>query len=169
MTECYEDLLENYNSLFADYEALKAAFEDPLENPVIPTISEVRDWLEIDDTDQCEYVSDVWMCGDFAAMLMTRAKAMNWRMRIVTVQYSYEGELGYGSTLNVYGSGGHAFNLIECSDGIWYIEPQNDGRWYFTSGGNRVLMHIHGYYTFSCGNSIWDGYTIWTNFYGYFG
>lgn len=135
---------------------------------MIPSIEEVEEWLQVDDTDENTYVDGIWMCGDFAAMLMTRAKTQNWRMRIATAMYSYEGDSGYASQTDPYGSAGHAFNYIECIDGIWYIEPQSDGTWYFSSGPNKVRMDIHEYYTFPFVGSIWDGGTIWVNFYGDF-
>ncbi|MGY5875629.1 MAG: hypothetical protein RTU30_07775 [Candidatus Thorarchaeota archaeon] len=169
----YYALVQSYTDLFNDYENLQAAFEDPLTDPVTPTIYQVLDWLDTDNTDQHSYVSDIWECGDFSAMLMTRAKQMNWRMRIAVVHYSFEGELSYGSMLSIYGTGGHALNLIECTDGLYYIEPQSDGCWYFYSGspGNHVHMDIHTYYNFVGDEfgSVWDGYQWWTNFYGYFG
>ena len=169
----YNNLLDEYNDLFSDFEQLRTAFEKPLTNPIIPTISQVQSWLSQDDTDQNSYVSNVWMCGDYAAMLMTRAKEMNWRIRIVVMFYSFEGEWGYGSTTNLYGTDGHVFNLIDCTDGIWYIEPQSDGTWYIITGitHTRTEFNVHTYYDFTDSDveSIWDGYNWWTNFYGYFG
>jgi len=168
LTLDYEELFEAYVSLYADYTALLHAFEDPLDTVVVPTINEFRDWLYDDDTDECQYVTDQWMCGDFAAMLMTRAKTMNYRVRIVTIFYSFEGETGYGSTTDIYGSGGHAFNVIYCSDGIYYIEPQTDAVWSF--GDASLEMMIHHYYNFeSYTGSVWDGYIFWSNFWGEFG
>ena len=74
-----------------DYEKLKSILEEPLENPATPTYSQVRTWLQSDDTDTFEYIEGVWACGDFSAMLMTRAKEMNWRMRVCVIWYSAEG------------------------------------------------------------------------------
>ncbi len=166
----YDELVASYNSLFADYETLREAFEDPLESPETPSYSEFKDWLDVDNTDQHEYVDDVWECGDFGAMLMTRAKEMNWRVRCVIMFYSYEGELGYGNILSLYGSGGHVLNLIECEDGIWYIEPQTDEMWYFSVGGIHIPFSVHSYYDFEdATGTVWDGHTFWTNFYSWFG
>jgi len=161
-------------TILEEYEILKDVLEEPLENPVIPTATQVRSWLSTDDTDSFDYVEGVWSCGDFAAMLMTRAKEKNWRVRICVIWFSLEGEDGYGSTTSIYGSGpGHVFNMIECTDGEWYIEPQTDGMWYFTNSITeaRTEFQIHRYYDFEDSNSdtLWDTYTIWTNFYGYFG
>ena len=171
LQEDYDTLLSDYADLFSDLQALETAFEDPLEDPDTPTYTQLRNWLAQDTTDECEYVDGVWSCGDFAAMLMTRAKEMNWRIRIAVIFYSLEGEPYYGSTLSVYGSHGHAFNVIECTDGIWYIEPQSDGLWYIVSGGTqeRIEFEIHSYYDFvDATDTVWDGYMWWTNFYSQF-
>jgi hypothetical protein len=168
----FDSLLSDYGDLFSDYSALKVAFEDPLTSPATPTIYAVRNWLAQDDTDECAYVDGVWTCGDFSAMLMTRAKEMNWRVRIAVISYSLQGEPYYGSTTNAYGSHGHAFNVIECIDGIWYIEPQTDGTWYIVEGGtgDRTEFAPYTYYDFvdSDLGTIWDGYNWWTNYYNQF-
>ena len=165
----YDDLQDEYEDLFSDYESLKEAFEEPLTNPTIPTIGQVRSWLATDDTDENPYVEGVWTCGDYAAMLMTRAKERNWRLRIAIIFFSFEGASGYGSYTDIYGSYGHAFNVVECTDGIWYIEPQTDGDWYIVSGSTseRTTFDVHTYYDFedSTHSTIWDGYSFWTNFY----
>ncbi|GAG66303.1 unnamed protein product [marine sediment metagenome] len=168
----YEDLLSNYNDLFSDYNALETAFEEPLSNPVIPTYFAVMTWLSQDDTDECEYVEGVWSCGDFAAMLMTRAKEMNWRVRIAVISYSFQGEPNYGSIWPYGSHGGHAFNVIECTDGVWYIEPQSDGTWYIVDGitEDRTEFSVYEYYNFvdSDLGTVWDGYRWWTNYYNQF-
>ena len=166
-----EELQEDYIELFSDYSNLEAVFEEPLTDPEIPTYYELRNWLAQDDTDQNEYVEGVWNCGDFAAMLMTRAKEMNWRVRIAVIGYSLQGEVGYGSTTH-YGAHGHTFNMIECTDGVWYIEPQTDGTWYIVTGITQERTEFFGYtyYNFidSTSDTIWDGYRWWTNYYGQF-
>jgi hypothetical protein len=144
--------------------------DEPLTNPVTPTISEVRNWLRSDDIDSYEYVEDLWTCSDFASTLISRAREMNWRINLCIIFYSFEENATYGSFTEVYSpNGGHAFNMIECTDGIWYIEPQSDATWYFTGSltGERTEFEIHRYYNFESSDSgtIWDGYTIWTNFY----
>ena len=88
----------------------------PLTDIIVPTYDQVREWVDEDNTDEFNYTEGVLECGDFATILMTRAKAMNWRMRIACMRYSFFGEFGYGTT-DPYGSNGHAFNLIYCQDG----------------------------------------------------
>ncbi|MHA2025460.1 MAG: hypothetical protein ACW98U_06120 [Candidatus Thorarchaeota archaeon] len=168
----YDDLRSHYSDLFSDYSALEATLEDPLTNPVTPTLSSVLNWLAQDNTDECEFVEGVWNCGDYAAMLMTRAKEMKWRVRIAVISYSLLGNPGYGNTTDAYGSYGHAFNFIECTDGIWYIEPQTDGMWYIVDGvtQDRTEFTPYEYYDFvdSDLDTIWDGYHWWTNYYNRF-
>jgi len=80
--------MNNYNSLFTDYNVLQHAFEEPLTNPDIPTYIEFKNWLDIDNANSFDYINETWMCGDYSAMLMTRAKTMNWRVRIAIMEYS---------------------------------------------------------------------------------
>lgn len=175
LEEDYDDLLEKYNSLFADLEALEKTLEKPLTNPVVPTISQVLSWLSEDNTDEINCTA-VWQCGDFSVMLMTRAKEMNWRVRIACMFYSFSGETGFGNT-HPYGSHGHAFNLIYCQDGndpdseldIYYIEPQTDKVWYVRSYYNYNHIHysIYCYYTGGLSGTVWPN-SYWVNHYGYF-
>ncbi len=86
----YDDLLDDYDellALFAQYQSILEIVGNPLTDPDTPTISQVIDWLDSDNTDEFEY-SQFFMCGDFSAMLMGRAKVMNWRMRIACMFYS---------------------------------------------------------------------------------
>ena len=121
LTDNYTDLMNNYNSLFTDYNALQHAFEEPLTNPDIPTYIEFLNWLDIDNTDSFDYINNTWMCGDFSAMLMTRAKTMNWRVRIAVMEYSLLGDPNYNVD-TCTGAYGHAFCFIACSDSyIYYV------------------------------------------------
>jgi len=171
----YNALLSDYNNLFAQYQSIVSVLENPLTNPVIPTISEIQTWLLYqDNTDENNY-TPVWMCGDFSAMLMTRAKAMNWRMRIAVMFYSFEGEFYYGDTSEPYGSSGHAFCFIECQDGgdsgtdldLYYIEPQTDHIW--SLGSEHTSFNIWTIYNFiSANGTVWDGHRFWTHHYSEF-
>lgn len=148
----YDDLTEDYNNLFANFESLWNIYNilnSPLnENYSYPTVDNVLDWLwDIDDTDESEYIESVWMCGDFASMLMTRAKLMGWRMRIACMFYSEEGDAGWLNPNDIYGEYGHAFNIILCQDydgdGTldWiYIEPQTDAAWW-VGYGSDIYVH----------------------------
>ena len=174
LSQDYADLLADYNTLvtdyadlFSDYSILQEAFEEPLTSYYVPTYAQIVSWLSVDNTDSFNYTG-VWMCGDFSAMLMTRAKTMNWRVRIAVMRYSFEGEFYYGDYGEPYGSYGHAFCLIECSDGyIYYIEPQTDKIWWWTTIGYH--FEIWTVYNFiSISNTLWTGHRFWIHHYDYF-
>jgi len=122
------------------------------------------DYWENRNTDSFEY-TEVWMCGDFSAMLMTRAKEMNWRMRIACMFWSYDGDDGWQDVSDPYGEYGHAFNFIVCQDGgdddsfndIYYIEPQTDTIWYVHYGDYNHNLYLI-WYTFGGGIAG----TVWT-------
>ena len=170
MSEKYGELLTDYNQLTEDYNILNS----PLDNYTYPTIDDVKDWLVDDNTDEAEYIEDLWMCGDFASMLMTRAKLMEWRMRIAVMFYSYEGDDGWQDSTDPFGEYGHIFNVILCQDydgdGTldWiYIEPQTVAVW-----------HVYNYYNDFIHYEIWETLddmdeTVWSepyyiNHYSYF-
>lgn len=173
--DSYDNLLSNYNDLFSDYNILKNAFENPLTNPVVPTIGEVATWLSTDNTDLRDYTA-YWMCGDFAGMLMTRAKTMNWRMRIAVMFYSFEGGFGWKNPTDPYGEFGHAFNMIYCQDGndpddlldLYYIEPQTDTIWYIHYGSfNHLSYEIWITWTGGISGTVWAN-PYYINHYSYF-
>ena len=176
LIDMYNDLSQNYNDLFGRYQSLLNTLENPLTSPVLPTLSEVQIWLYTDDTDELIYTSN-WMCGDFAAMLMVRAKEMNWRMRISCMFYSFIGNTTYGSA-DPYGAYGHAFNVIEVQDydsdgdNDWvYIEPQTDQMWLISYGSAPIDTYTHyrpySYFSGGLSGTVW--YTnYWVNHYSYF-
>jgi len=168
LTDNYTDLMNTYNSLFTDYNALQQAFEEPLTNPDIPTFNEFQNWLDIDNTDSFSYINDTWMCGDYSAMLMTRAKAMNWRVRIAVMEYSLLGDPNYN--VNTYvGAYGHAFTFIVCSDNyLYYIEPQTDSVWYWPSFEYHFEMW-QAYDFTGINDTVWGQDWFWVNYYNYFG
>ncbi|NVM43769.1 MAG: hypothetical protein HWN79_02540 [Candidatus Lokiarchaeota archaeon] len=168
LTDDYNDLMNDYSSLFADYNSLQDAFEEPLTAPDIPTYFEFKNWLDIDNTNTFDYINETWMCGDFSAMLMTRAKSMNWRVRIAVMEYSHDIDINYGID-TPYGAYGHAFCFIECSDGyIYYIEPQTDAVWYWTSVGYHFEMWEEYDFT-NISDTVWGENWLWVNYYNYFG
>lgn len=177
----YYNLGNSYLDLVADYETLQEAFEEPLTSPVIPTISEVVNWLAIDDTDTLEY-TEYWMCGDFSAMLMTRAKTMNWRMRITVVSFSFATNATY-KVSTPFGEYGHAFNLIYVQDipngdadsnpDVLYIEPQSDNYWVVPNVVDGNYGHYWHYTSDIWRGTVWSGGITskphWINYYNYFG
>jgi len=156
--------------LFEDYDEMSDAIGDPVSNSTVPTISEVIYWLANEDTtDRIAYDLETWICSDYSTKLLINAKEENWRMYIVILYYSYNGDDSYGEN-TPYGEYGHVFNMIYCTDGdgdgeldIWYIEPQSDGVWQL----NRVHYNTYAYYI-GTASSVWSG-MYWVNYYLYFG
>ncbi|MEM2588741.1 MAG: hypothetical protein QXK93_00685 [Candidatus Bathyarchaeia archaeon] len=146
----YETLLGQYQVLEANYSALKEAYSQvcfaiysPLwaNETVTPSISELSQWLEEDDTDRLPYSMWDFVCGDFSVMLSMRAKLKRWDMGIVAVL----GRDAQGNEFN------HAFNAIKCKEGLVYVEPQNDeifygpiyeGGWYNHPGFGMVYVDL---------------------------
>jgi len=174
----YDDLLNNYTQLFGDYQSIQNILylaANPLTNPDTPTYNEVVDFLEADILDSYNYTEN-FMCGDFASMLIGRAKIVrNWRMRIACMFYSFEGDIGWEDSTDPYGSYGHAFNVILCQDidgdgtEDWiYIEPQTDAIWGVVIGTDWYV-HYEIWHTFTGGieGTMWSE-PYYINHYSYF-
>ncbi len=115
-----------------------------------PTSEEVYDWLvNIDNTDKETY-NDTFTCGDFSIMLINHMREKGWRGLFVAMEYDFYGEIGAGIP-RYYGHWGHAFVAIQCTDGLWFIEPQTDGMWYWM---NSTHTHL------DCFDVVWH----WTNY-----
>ena len=161
----------DYSTLFGeDYQELLDAIGEPINDPNVPTISQINSWLALDNTDNILYIEDVWMCGDYAGRITVNAKEKGWRIYVVIMFYSLDGESGYGSN-TPNGNTGHAFNVVYCQDGddegeeldVWYIEPQADTIWQLYDG------HYSSYnYYFSIPDTIWNT-VYWVNYYEYVG
>lgn len=134
-------LQEELMALRRQYETLYRALYEPLWSnmTVIPSLSELREWLAEDNTDKITYKEWDFVCGDYATMLSMHAKLKGWDMGIVAV-------LGYGADGKVFA---HAFNAIRCREGLVYIEPQNDqvfyepiieGRWYMHPNYGMIFV-----------------------------
>jgi len=120
----YNDLDATYQHLFTDYDTLSYVFNEPLTDSRVPTIEELHQWLSEDKTNEIQYDYPKFTCGDFAVMLSQHAKLKKWDMGIVAV-------FGYDKNYEPYG---HAFNAIITSQGLRYIEPQNDYFWSYKDG-----------------------------------
>ena len=120
----YNSLSSQYAILFSNYSVLLEVFNKPLLYKEIPSVSELEEWLVIDETDQIQYTMPNFICGDFSAMLSLHAKAKHWDVGLVAV-WGYNRDTGE--------SFAHAFNAIICEDGLYYIEPQTDCTWWYTA------------------------------------
>ncbi|MCS7139349.1 MAG: hypothetical protein N3F04_01035 [Candidatus Nezhaarchaeota archaeon] len=141
LSNMYQELQAIYVSLKEAYDKLYFAMYRPLwsNETVTPTMSELREWLEKDDTNRLPYSKWDFVCGDFAVMLSMHAKLKHWDMGIVAVI----GKDAKGNAFN------HAFNAIVCKEGLVYIEPQNDeifhgpirvGEWYYHPGFGAIYV-----------------------------
>jgi len=149
LNKSYDDINAQYQSLFTDYDALSQVFNEPLKNKTVPTIDELQQWLSEDKTDEIQYDYPNFICGDFSVMLSQHVKLKNWDMGIVTVY-------GYNENHESYG---HAFNAIITTEGLRYVEPQNDYFWHFADdeeilvnrwneiGINREWIYVEEYKT----------------------
>jgi len=117
----YANLNSQYASLLQDYDELSEVFNNPLSYETTLTTTQLRDWLASDSTDSIYYTSPNFICGDFSVMLSQHAKLMHWDIGIVAVW-------GYTETYQSYA---HAFNAIITTEGLVYIEPQNDHYWWY--------------------------------------
>ncbi len=110
----YESLQASFASLQDDYTDLQTDYENSLErlkqsDLEDPTRSELKKFLELDDTDTLSYTENSFDCTGFAITLRDRA----WRygMRCAYV------ELGFSS------GGGHALNAFDTTDeGLIYVD-----------------------------------------------
>ena len=122
LSSAYQRLLANYSEVKSEFERLYFAVYKPLlsNETETPSIDELKDWLEKDETDKISYTYPDFVCGDFAVMLSMHAKLNHWDMGVVAVL----GTTADGREFD------HAFNAIRCKEGLVYVEPQNDEIFY---------------------------------------
>jgi len=118
----YTLLKNQYTTLSQDYNELSQAFNNPLSYKTTPTITELEQWLTSDNTDSIHFTIPDFICGDFSVMLSQHAKLKHWDIGIVVAR-------GYTETYQSYN---HAFNAIITTEGLVYIEPQNDHYWWYS-------------------------------------
>jgi chaperonin cofactor prefoldin len=119
----YNSLDQKYEKLFSDYQLLKEAFDKPLTYKQVPSIESLRRWLWYEDqTDTIKYDDPDFVCGDFAVMLAIHAKVKHWDMGVIGV---------WGYNRDTHEDYAHAFNAIITTEGLVYIEPQNDDVWWY--------------------------------------
>ena len=135
LQENYEGLQADYESLRGDYTSLQASYEGSLERLKQseledPTWSELKEFLELDDTDTLTYTENSFDCTGFAITLRDRT----WRygMRCAFV------ELGFADGT------GHALNAFETTDeGLIYVDDtQADWIAYIEIGQPYRAIHL---------------------------
>lgn len=119
----YNYLDQEYEKLFSDYQLLKEVFDKPLTYKQVPTIKDLQKWIRYEDqTNTLEYDDPDFLCGDFAAMLAFHAKVKHWDMGVIGV---------FGYDRETHEDYAHAFNAIVTTEGLVYVEPQNDDVWWY--------------------------------------
>jgi hypothetical protein len=107
LAESLEDTLSN---LQANYDRLTTGYGYILRDP---SYQEMKDFLEQDETSEQEYLSNEYICVDFAANVKANATKQGVRCGYVVVEY--------------LGTNGHAIVAFDTTDrGLVYIEPQFD-------------------------------------------
>lgn len=131
----YDSLQDDYESLRADYDSLQADYEGSLERLKQselenPTWSELRKFLERDDTDTLPYVEGSFDCSGFAITLRDRTWRYGMRCAYVEVGFSKKE--------------GHALNAFETTDeGLIYVDnTQADQIAYIEIGQPYRAIHL---------------------------
>jgi len=119
----YDALKKQYDDLFSDYNLLKEFFDRPLSNKRIPTLNQLLSWLGSDPTNTIGYYYPDFVCKDFAVMLSIRARTQYWDMGVVAI---------WGYKRDTHESYAHTINAIIITEGLVYVEPQNDHVWWYT-------------------------------------
>lgn len=111
------------------YEILERIKQSNLENP---SWEELREFLQLDDTDKLVYKKSSFDCTGFALTLRDHAQAYGIRCAFVEVSFS-EGE-------------GHAFNAFETTDrGLVYVDTiDNDRIAYVEMNRPYGTIHLDG-------------------------
>lgn len=123
--ENYESLKQKYDMLFQNPPSLQTTFARPLEKKQVPSLTQLQTWLSIDQTDKIgQYNDPDFVCTDFAAMLVVHARTKEWQMGLIFV---------YGNDTSTHKEWNHAFNAIVTTEGLVYVEPQNDGVWWYAN------------------------------------
>jgi hypothetical protein len=139
ISNAHNQLQSRHNSLLADHILLSLTLDRHLENKVIPSIMDLENWLQDDQTDAESFSDPDFICTDFAGMLTIHARTQGYDMGIVWVNGTYN------STNEIFH---HAINAIETSEGLVYVEPQTDEVWWCNehqemSEGKIYVFPIH--------------------------
>ncbi len=121
LSNAHNQLQSRHSSLLADHIPLNLTLDRHLENKVIPSIMDLENWLQEDQTDAESHSDPDFICTDFTAMLTIHARTQGYDMGIVWVNGTYD------STNKIFY---HAINAIETSEGLVYVEPQTDEVWW---------------------------------------
>jgi hypothetical protein len=107
------DMIEAYTILKAEFPKAKIYLTDARYRTILK--EEMQEFLNLDDIDKREYVSDMYDCDDFSFALMGAISNPEW------------GDIAFGILFSKTPEGKHAINcFIDKNRQVWIIEPQND-------------------------------------------
>jgi len=105
----------------------------------VPTVSQLRNWLTIDKTNQMTYHYPDFVCFNFSKMLASHSRQENWKMALVLIY-------GYDTSTNQQWN--HAINTINTTEGVVYIEPQTDEVWWLNNYAKMVSGNTYNFWSY---------------------
>lgn len=137
----YSDLLSKFNVISGQYDILLSIndrltkerdnltkilerytwLDLPLENKSVPSINELKLWLQIDKTDELKYDDPDFTCFQFSVVLMLHGRAQHYDIGVIAI-YGYNNKTGEPFS--------HSINAIITTEGLVYIEPQVGEVWW---------------------------------------
>jgi hypothetical protein len=108
-------------------------------------VEDLIKFLEHDDTDKLEYISETFDCEDFATLL--DGKEAEWHARVASDEFHAGTAFGILSIYRGEGINLHALNIfIDDKQTVWLVEPQTDSVYRLedrnTTGWYLVYMTI---------------------------
>ena len=117
----YDQTVSDYLDLSMIHDKLLTYIDRPLDSKIVPSHSELSNWLASDNTDLLTYHSD-FDCKDFSTVLSVKSRLRHWDMGIIAI---------HGTDNSTNENYAHAVNFIVISEGLVYVEPQTDEIWWY--------------------------------------
>lgn len=137
----YYALIKRYNVTLTviDDDGQNATYSTGIEVKwEVPSVSQLKNWLTLDKTNEMTYHYPDFVCHDFAEMLANHSRQKNWKMAFVSIE-------GYDTaTLE---SWNHAINAINTTEGLVYIEPQTDEVWWCNNHAQMVSGNTYNFWS----------------------
>lgn len=118
----FVQISNRYNDVLSKYDNILQLVDRPLQTRLTPTLSDLESWLKSDDTNQLSYNAPDFICLDFSVVLAEKARENHWKMGVVFV-HGYRNDTGEKLQ--------HAFNVINTTEGLVYVEPETDQVWWY--------------------------------------
>lgn len=143
----YSDLLSKFNDISVKYETLQDShyrlskrydeleerykwLDTSLQTKRIPSISELKLWLQNDKTNEYGYKEQDFTCFHFTVLLMLHGRAQGYDLGVVAI---------YGESNKTGEPISHSINAVITTEGLVYIEPQLDEVWWLS--GHSEMMN----------------------------